>query len=133
MNDNKNDPRIVYADIIDRPHHQAANRNHMSLYDRAAQFAPFAALVGYDEMVREEARLTDEERQLSEDERGALDRKLRLIADVIEEDQRPEITVVYFEPDTQKHFLTGILQAGGTRKYGYIEHCTRYSRFLYFA
>jgi hypothetical protein len=74
----------------------------MSLYDRAAQFAPFAALVGYDEMVREEARLTDEERQLSEDERGVLDRKLRLIADVIEENQRPEITVVYFEPDALK-------------------------------
>ena len=102
MNDNKNNPRIVYADIIDRPHHQSANRNHMSLYDRAAQFAPFAALVGYDEMVREEARLTDQEQQLSEDERGVLDRKLRLIADVIEEDQRPEITVVYFEPDALK-------------------------------
>ena len=53
------DPRIVYADIIDLPHHQSAKRKHMSLHDRAAQFAPFAALVGYDEMVDEEARLTD--------------------------------------------------------------------------
>ena len=47
------DPRIVYADIIDLLHHQSADRKHMSLHDRAAQFAPFAALVGYDEMVEE--------------------------------------------------------------------------------
>ena len=50
------DPRIVYADIIDLPHHQSSTRPHMSLYDRAAQFASFAALTGYDDMVKEEAR-----------------------------------------------------------------------------
>ena len=48
------DPRAIYADIIDVPHHQSATRTHMSLYDRAAQFAPFAALTGYDDMVEEE-------------------------------------------------------------------------------
>ena len=50
------DPRIVYADIIDLPHHQSSTHPHMSLYDRAAQFAPFAALTGYDDMITEEAR-----------------------------------------------------------------------------
>ncbi len=50
------DPRIVYADIIDLPHHQSSTHPHMSLYDRAAQFAPFAALTGYDDMITQEAR-----------------------------------------------------------------------------
>ena len=50
------DARIVYSDIIDMPHHQSETHPHMSLYDRAAQFAPFAALTGYEDMINEEAR-----------------------------------------------------------------------------
>lgn len=96
------DPRVVYADIIDLPHHQAENRNHMSLYDRAAQFAPFAALVGYDEMVKEEARLTEDEAPLSESEMEVLNQKLGLMADVIEDRHHPEISVMYFVPDAFK-------------------------------
>ena len=60
------DPRIVYKDIIDLPYRKNPNRKQMSLYDRAAQFAPFAALSGYDEMITEEARLTEEESGLSD-------------------------------------------------------------------
>ena len=96
------DPRKVYADIIDLPHHQAENRNHMSLYDRAAQFAPFAALVGYDEIVKEEARLTDDEAPLYESEIDVLNQKMGLIADVIEDRRPPEISIVYFAPDALK-------------------------------
>ena len=55
-----------YADIIHLPHHQATNRPHMSLYDRAAQFSPYAALVGYDDMVKETARQTDRARSCRE-------------------------------------------------------------------
>ena len=56
MNPNKEpDPREVYADIIGLPHHVSEKRRPMSLHDRAAQFAPFAALTGYDEMISEEA------------------------------------------------------------------------------
>lgn len=51
--------RILYGDIIDLPHHQSAEHPHMSLYDRAAQFAPFAALTGYEEMIEEEARRSE--------------------------------------------------------------------------
>ncbi len=50
------DARIVYGDIIDMPHHQSQTHPHMSLYDRAAQFAPFAALTGYEDMINEEAK-----------------------------------------------------------------------------
>ena len=104
-----------YADIISLPHHKAANRKPMSLYDRAAQFAPFAALVGYDEMITEEARLTDAETPLSESDIEVLNRKLSLILDMVEEKQHPEITVVYFEPDVRKDGGR-FLQAQGTVK-----------------
>ena len=68
----------------------------------ASQFAPFAALVGYDEMVKEEARLTEDEAPLSENEMDVLNQKLGLIADVIEDRHHPEISVVYFVPDALK-------------------------------
>ena len=55
------DPRVVYADIIDLPHWQSPTRPHMSLYDRSAQFASYKALSGYEDMIQEEARLTDAE------------------------------------------------------------------------
>lgn len=74
----------------------------MSLYDRAAQFAPFAALVGYDEMITEETRLTDAESPLSESNIEVLNRKLNLILDMVEDKQHPEIAVQYFEPDARK-------------------------------
>lgn len=91
-----------YADIIHLPHHKAANRPHMSLYDRAAQFSPFAALTGFDGVIAETARLTDRKVELSESEKILLDQKLTLIDDVIQDKHHPEITVVYFYPDYLK-------------------------------
>ena len=70
------DPRTVYADIIGLPHHQSETRPHMSLHDRAAQFAPFAALVGFHDMVYEEQRQTDEQTQLTQNEIEELNFKL---------------------------------------------------------
>ncbi len=49
-------PHTIYADIIAMPHHQSQSRQHMSLRDRAAQFNPFAALTGYEEMIQEEVK-----------------------------------------------------------------------------
>lgn len=91
-----------YADIIHMPHHKAANRPHMSMYDRAAQFSPFAALTGYDGVIAETARLTNSKVELSESEKILLDQKLTLIDDVIQDKHHPEITVVYFIPDYLK-------------------------------
>ena len=54
-----------YADIIHLPHHKAVNRPHMSMYDRAAQFSPFAALSGFDGVIAETGRLTDRKIELS--------------------------------------------------------------------
>ncbi len=55
-----------YNNIIHLPHKQSSTRPHMPIADRAAQFAPFAALVGYDNAVKETARLTDSRQELSD-------------------------------------------------------------------
>lgn len=96
------DENFPYKDIIDLPHHQAEGRKHMSLYDRAAQFAPFAALTGYDDIIAETGRLTDDMLDLTEDARDELDRRFVLLTSLIDEGYRPEVTVTYFVPDKMK-------------------------------
>ena len=96
------DPRIVYADIIDLPHHQSPTRPRMSLYARSVQFAPFAALSGYDEMIVEEARETDTGIVLEDWELEQLNQKLTLIADVLEDGNKPRLTFTVFVPDERK-------------------------------
>lgn len=74
-----------YADILALPHHQAENRPHMSMHDRAAQFSPFAALTGFDGVIAETGRMTDRKIELSESQKLLLDQKLTLIDDVIQD------------------------------------------------
>lgn len=90
----------AYDDIINLPHHVSATRPRMTLIDRAAQFAPFAALTGYESAVKEAARLTDKRIELDEYEKEALSEKLQLILEQL--DECPEITVTYFQPDDKK-------------------------------
>ena len=89
-----------YAEIIDLPHYQSSRRPHMSNYDRAAQFSPFAALNGYEAAVAETGWLTDERLELSEEEMQVIDRKLQYIAAHIAE--QPEVSITYFQPDEHK-------------------------------
>ena len=86
-----------YSDIIDLPHHQSVRRPHMSVYNRAAQFAPFAALTGYDQMVQDIAgmHLNDEKRVLSDDARRVLDEKLQILRKHLKE--QPEIEVIFYD------------------------------------
>lgn len=65
-----------YDDIIDLPHHVSERHPQMSMYNRAAQFAPFAALTGHDSAITEAARLTEAEQELSESDAEVLNRKL---------------------------------------------------------
>ena len=67
-----------YDDIINLPHHVSKNRTPMSMENRAAQFAPFAALTGHDEALAETARLTTPKKLLSDDEMASLTRELTL-------------------------------------------------------
>jgi len=89
-----------YADIIHLPHHISKKHRPMPLADRAAQFSPFAALTGYDDVINETARLVDQKTELSEDARLLLDRKLHTLS--INIDEQPEINITYFVPDTKK-------------------------------
>ena len=89
-----------YDDIIHLPHHVSPKHPRMSLMNRAAQFSPFAALTGYDDLVSESARETEARRELTEDEKAELDFKLRCLQSRIGE--RPFVTITYFERDAKK-------------------------------
>ena len=90
-----------YDDIINLPHHVSRKHPPMSLHNRAAQFAPFAALTGFGAEIMEAARLTSELVNMSEDAKAILDMKLQMIQDNIS--AHPQVTITYFEPDTIKH------------------------------
>ena len=89
-----------YDDIIHLPHRVSQNHPQMPLRDRAAQFAPFAALTGYEAAVGKTARLTAERRELSSQETAELNRRLTDLAAWLKD--RPEVTVEYFVPDDRK-------------------------------
>ena len=89
-----------YDEIINLPHHVSKTRPRMPMSDRAAQFAPFAALTGYDSAIKETGRLTDERIELDEEALTALDRKYQLLMDTL--DDAPEVTITYFQPDERK-------------------------------
>lgn len=88
-----------YDDIIDMPAFHAPDKGYMSLHDRAAQFAPFKALTGYEDAIDETARLTDERPVLSEEERNALDETINLLR---ADPSGTEIEIEYFVPDERK-------------------------------
>ena len=89
-----------YEEIINLPHHQSATRPHMSNYDRAAQFAPFAALKGYEEELDEAIRVTDKKIELSDEQLNQLNQELNALKGIVKE--LPIIKVIYFVPDEKK-------------------------------
>ena len=102
-----------YDDIIDLPHHVSERHPQMSMYNRAAQFAPFAALTGHNAAITEAARLTEAEQELSESDAEVLNRKLAYLQSL---DEKPTISVTYFVPDDKKeggsdHTATGIVKS----------------------
>ena len=88
-----------YDDIINlkRP---ISKHPKMSLYQRSAQFAPFAALTGYEGQVKETARLTDRRIELDEEMKLILDLKMQVIKEMLSDN--PEVEITYFIPDTRK-------------------------------
>ena len=90
----------VYADMVGLPHPVSATRQHMTRRDRAAQFSPFAALNGYGAAIDETARRTNRRDELAEDEKAALDVRLRFLRTHAAE--RPHAMITYFKPDERK-------------------------------
>ena len=89
-----------YDKIMGLPHHVSKTRPQMPMSDRAAQFAPFAALTGYDSAIKETGRLTNERIELDEDALTALNVKYQFLMDAL--DEEPEIKITYFKPDERK-------------------------------
>ena len=103
-----------YKDIIDIPHHVSKKRPQMPMSDRAAQFAPFAALTGYDAAIKETGRLTDERIELDEEALTALDMKYQLLMDAF--DDAPEVTITYFQADERKAGGKYVSAVGAVKK-----------------
>ena len=89
-----------YEDMLDMPHSVSKNHPQMARRDRAAQFAPFAALTGHAAAIRETARRTDEKRVLSDEVLEELNEKLNIISANIGTEQLVDIT--YFVQDERK-------------------------------
>ena len=103
-----------YDDIIHLLHHVSQTHSQMPMYDRAAQFSPFAALTGYGAVIRETGRLTETRPELDEDARDELNRRLTLLAALLE--RRPLVTLTYFQPDARKEGGACLTVTGVVRK-----------------
>ena len=86
----------------------------MSGHDRAAQFAPFAALTGYDGVIAETGRLTDREAVLDVGAEAELDEKLRFNRENLAD--RPAVTLTYFQPDRRKKGGAYVMVCGRVKK-----------------
>ena len=116
-----NDARAQYGDIIDRPHPVSEKHPPMPRKNRAAQFAPFAALTGYDDLIRESERYTERQITLDENTKEELNRQLLLL---LNETEQPEAVFTCFVQDAKKsggmyENVTGRI-ANADFLYGYI-------------
>ena len=89
-----------YDDIINLPHYISKKHPQMSIEARSAQFAPFSALTGYDEAIKETARLTDKRIEIDDGLKIILNNKLQYVLEKIK--LKPEIIFTYFVYDDKK-------------------------------
>ncbi len=109
-----------YDDIIFLPHHESKYYPRMSLEQRSAQFAPFDALTGYSDEVRETERLTSKKIFLSEEAKEILNSKLN----IIKNSSDIEVSITYFIKDAKKE--------GGLykNKIGYVKKIDIYNQII---
>jgi len=103
-----------YEDIINMPHHVSSRHPQMSIENRAAQFAPFAALTSFGSAVTETARLTDKRITLDEHAMEQLGTRLNILQEEI--DCQPEVEVTYFLPDKKKEGGAYVTVTGSLKK-----------------
>ena len=89
-----------YEDIVNLPRHISKVHPQATMADRAARFSPFAAISGYEDMVKEAARVTEERIDITDATKELLNEKLNMIVEFL--DEEPEVTITYFEPDKKK-------------------------------
>lgn len=103
-----------YDDIINLPYPRQTSRPRMSAIERAAQFSPFAALVGHDEAIAETARLTDSKVILTEDEENTLNDRIAFLSEILPE--CPLVGVTYFVRDKKKDGGAYFTKIGNARR-----------------
>lgn len=104
-----------YDDIIDLPHPVSTKHPPMSMLQRAAQFAPFAALTGHGAAIQEAGRLTDTQKVLEEYDNRHLNEKMASI--LTDLSQHPSVTITYFLPDARKEGGAYVTTSGVLKKY----------------
>lgn len=110
-----------YDDIINMPHHVSAKHPRLSMEQRAAQFAPFAALSGYGDAVKETSRLTEDKIELNDEEKTIIDSKLREIQDNLQ--SNPKVTITYFIHDLKKSGGEYVTVIGNVKKIDEYKQC----------
>ena len=115
--------KFPYENIVNLPRPVSKKHPEPPLSERAARFAPFAAITGYEEMVLEEARVTEEKIELDECALTIIDKRLNILQNHLS--QSPEITVTYFVPDKKKN--------GGAYRTvtGIVKRIDPYKKFLF--
>ena len=121
----KLEPTHKYDDVIHLPHPISRRHGRMSNYDRAAQFSPFAALTGFDALVEETGRLTQQRMELDEDEKEKIEAQLQRILQQIH--LQPAVSITWFARDERKEGGAYTTVTGRVRK------IDSYSRRIYFA
>lgn len=111
-----------YDDILNLEHHISKKHKQMSLENRSAQFAPFAALVGYDNAVKETARITDSKIFIDDGIKEIINKTIQQIKNNL--NKNVQIKVTYFIPDQ--------LKSGGKYKteVGIVEKINEYSKII---
>ncbi|MBR2990749.1 MAG: hypothetical protein IKF51_04715 [Solobacterium sp.] len=112
-----------YQDMLDLPHHVSKTRKRMSGAERAAQFAPFSALTGYEELIAETGRLTDGKKELGETQREILDQRIRILQ---EAGEGTAVAVTVFVPDEYKEGGRYEIRTGILKKIEETERCIRF-------
>ena len=108
-----------YDNIIDLPHPTSKKHPRMSMEERAAQFAPFAALTGFGGVIRETGRLTDRRVELGESDRAELERTLNFLDS--QEEEHPAVQVAYFLPDARKEGGAYVTVTGRLKRIDQVE------------
>lgn len=103
-----------YDDIINMPHHVSTKHPRLSMEQRAAQFAPFAALSGFEDAIDEISRITENRIELNEEEKLKIDNILQKLKKEIS--KRPKATITYFVPDIRKSGGEYITKIGKLKK-----------------
>lgn len=110
-----------YNDILALPHPVSPNHPPMPLIDRAAQFAPFAALTGFEAAVLEAARLTETRPELDENRKEELNTCLQILKACGQ--SRPQAEICYFKPDERKSGGACVTVTGAVKKIDDFSHC----------